>query len=531
MKIAIYARVSTQSQAKQDTIQSQIEALREYAQEHDLNITHECIDNGVSGSTLAREGLDELRDLALAGEIEGILVLSPDRLSRVQFDQMVLMEEFKKRNIKVFFTNQQFEDTPAGNLMLQIQGAISEYERATIRDRMRRGLKHSVKKGQVIAGNTPYGYTLIRKTETSIARWEINEAEAEIVRMVFDLYINKGMKGTEIARHLNDKGIPTRKAVKWWSAVIYNILKNESYLGIAYMYKTKKVNPKRRSKIKEQIATGKTSKKPTPTDDRMSVPVPQLIDRATWEAAQELLKKNAIRSRRNNNVNQYLLRGLVVCAECGSMCSGHVSNKNTYYSCGAKRNKNITTKLHDDVRIATRQKPFDAQVWQGLTELLQDPANLQAQIEKRLPKASKFSQSAQREQSKIEKDLEKLAIQDKRILDAYREEIIELDELREQKAKIAEELASLRAQHKAAQSKLEGSVRLEITMDTLGDISARFKRAMAKADFDTREKLTNLLVHSVALHEKKAVVKGYIPITTTDALTTPPFYEGFILLY
>lgn len=124
----------------------------------------------MSGSTLEREGLDELRDLALAGEVSGVLALSPDRLSRSQFDQMVLMKEFKKSKTQVIFTNQQFDDSPAGNLMMQIQGAISEYERATIRDRMRRGMKHSVKKGQVIAGNTPYGYKLIRKTETSFAR-------------------------------------------------------------------------------------------------------------------------------------------------------------------------------------------------------------------------------------------------------------------------------------------------------------------------------------------------------------------------
>ena len=104
----------------------------------------------MSGPTLEREGLDELRDLALAGEVSGVLAFSPDQLSRSQFDQMVLMREFKKREIKVFFTNQQFVDSPAGDLMLQIQGAISEYERATIRDRMRRGIKHSVKTGQVI---------------------------------------------------------------------------------------------------------------------------------------------------------------------------------------------------------------------------------------------------------------------------------------------------------------------------------------------------------------------------------------------
>jgi len=275
----------------------------------------------------------------------------------------------------------------------------------------------------------------------------------------------------------------------------------------------------------------KNLKKLMPKEDHIGVSVPQLIDRATWEAAQKLLEKNANNSRRNNNVNQYLLRGLVVCGECGSMCSGHVSNKKAYYSCGAKRNKNITTKPHDDVRIATRQKPFDTQVWQGLSELLQDPANIQKQIEKRLPKASKISKATREDQTKIEKKLAKLDIQEKRILDAYREAIIEIDDLREQKAKIAQERADLKKQQKAAQSKLEGSERHEITLDTLGDMSARFERAMAKADFATREKITNLLVHSVILRETKAVVKGSIPVTTPDALTMSPFQPFFFFLH
>ncbi|MBT4182429.1 MAG: hypothetical protein HOE06_06110 [Candidatus Thioglobus sp.] len=181
----------------------------------------------------------------------------------------------------------------------------------------------------------------------------------------------------------------------------------------------------------------------------------------------------------------------------------------------------MTTKPHDDVRISTRQKPFDEKIWQGVTELLQAPANLKMQIEKRMPQASRLSQSAKDLQSKIGKELERLDVQEKRILDAYREEIIDLDELREQKSKIAEIRATLQAEEKAAQSQLEHSGRPEITMDILGDISARFERAMGKADFATREKITNLLVQSVALHKKKAVVKGYIPMTTTDALSLP----------
>ena len=86
------------------------------------------------------------------------MILSPDRLSRNQANQIILVEEFKKRNIRVIFTNQNFGDTPEDNLMLQIQGAISEYERAKIIDRMRRGTIHAVKNGQINGGNPPYGY-------------------------------------------------------------------------------------------------------------------------------------------------------------------------------------------------------------------------------------------------------------------------------------------------------------------------------------------------------------------------------------
>ena len=107
------------------------------------------------------------------------------------------------------------------------------------------------------------------------------------------------------------------------------------------------------------------------------------------------------------------------------------------------------------------------------------------------------------------------------------EEIIELEDLREQKAKIAEERAALQKQQKNAQSKLERSERHEITFDKLGDISAHFQRAMAKADFATREEIVNLLVQSVALYKQKAVVKGFIPMTTADALAKTPFQDVF----
>ena len=130
------------------------------------------------------------------GLIQGVLILSPDRLSRKQTHQILLMDEFKKQDIQVIFTNQQFEDNAEGNLMLQIQAAVSEYERAKILDRTRRGRKYAVKNGQMFGSMAPYGYRFVPKADGKPAHWEVEPREAEIVRLVFDLYVNKRMKGT-----------------------------------------------------------------------------------------------------------------------------------------------------------------------------------------------------------------------------------------------------------------------------------------------------------------------------------------------
>jgi hypothetical protein len=199
------------------------------------------------------------------------------------------------------------------------------------------------------------------------------------------------------------------------------------------------------------------------------------------------------------------------------MAPGAVSNKNTYYSCGAKRNRNLTTKPHDET-ISIQRPILDQNVWDGLVNLLDDPENLRAQLQAKLERKNIYPASIQQTDSKFEKDLEKLDVQEKRIIDAYREAVITLDELKEQKSKIANDRRLLEAKKKAALSQQESFRQPEITMAMLGDVSARYHRVMANADFATREKLVNLLVNSVTLYSHKAVVKGNIPVITTDAL-------------
>lgn len=389
---------------------------------------------------------------------------------------------------------------------------------------------HAVKKGQVMGHTAPYGYCYIRKSDTAPAHWEVDPQEAYLVRLVFDLYVNKRMTGTSIARHLERKGYPTKSgSFKWWGSVVYSILKNETYIGTAYMFKHSMVKPSKSPKDNKYRGKKNTLKKVRPREDWIGILVTPLIEKKTWEAAQDILKENVYKSRRNNKSNNYLLRGLVICGECGCMAPGYVSNKNTYYSCGAKRNKNITTKPHDDINIAVRYHPFDDKIWNGLVELLQEPNNLKKQMEKRLSRKNSPSNSAKSEQTKIEKDIRKLDVQEKRLLDAYRESIIEIDELKEQKAKIARNRRALSAKQIAALSQLEGSGRPEITMTMLGEVSARFQRVMAKSDFAIREKLANLLINSVTLYKNKAIVKGNVPVIKGDVLNPSNQREPFPL--
>jgi len=519
MKIAIYARVSSETQAKEGTIESQIEALKSYAKEHDHDIAFKCLDNGYSGTTLIRPGLDQLRDLAQAGSIEGVLILSPDRLSRTQANQIILVQEFKKRNVQLIFTTQNSGDSPEDNFMLQVQGAVAEYERIKLLDRTRRGTIHAIKKGQINGGNPPLGYRYIPKDKNMVGRWEVNPDEAKTVQYIFDLYVNENMKGSQIAKCLNDESVPCRGA-KWWASQIYEVLKSETYTGTAYMFTHKSVEPKKYSKAITYRKKINTARVLRPREDWFGIPVTPIIDVQTWNKAQGLLKQNAYRSRRNNNRHEYLLRGLVVCGLCGCMASGYVSNRSTYYSCGARRHKNVTSKPHDEL-IQVNHKHLDERVWSGLTVLLSDPDNLKAQLEKRI-QAKKAIYPVGQAISQFDKELYQLDAQEKRILDAYREEVISLPDLKEQKDMISNRRRVLEAKKKAALSQSESLGQPQITMDMLGDVTNRFQRVMAKSDFATREKLVNLLVNSVTLMTDKAIVSGNIPITSVDVLNTTP---------
>src|ERR671919_827642 len=188
---AIYARVSSDQQREAHTIASQTAALIEFARTLALDVPKDWIfeDAGYSGATLERPGLERVRDLAADGQIQAVLVYSPDRLSRKYAYQILLIEELARHGVETRFLNAPQAATAEDQLLVQFQGMIAEYERAQILERSRRGKRHRARQGEVsVLSGAPFGYRFIRKTDHSAAYYQIDEEQARTVRRVFELY-------------------------------------------------------------------------------------------------------------------------------------------------------------------------------------------------------------------------------------------------------------------------------------------------------------------------------------------------------
>lgn len=164
MEIALYVRVSTRRQAQTQTIDQQLDRFHAHVAAHpdwQLAPEHVYRDDGYSGAHLHRPGLDRLRDQAKLGRFTRVLITAPDRLARSFVHQVLLIEELTTHGCAVDFLERPMSDDPHDQLLLQIRGAVAEYERNLIADRMRRGCQAKLRQGQLLPWSIPpYGYVV-----------------------------------------------------------------------------------------------------------------------------------------------------------------------------------------------------------------------------------------------------------------------------------------------------------------------------------------------------------------------------------
>jgi site-specific DNA recombinase len=528
---AIYARVSSARQKKDQTIGSQTAALREHAARNRLEVPEEWVfeDEGHSGATLVRPALEALRDLAAQGCLDVILCYSPDRLARKFAYQALLIEEFARAGVRVeFATNGARGDSPEDQLLVQFQGMFAEYEKAQLMERYRRGKAHRARTGSVsVLSGAPFGYRYLRKSDHAGAAYQIAEDEAALVAELFRRYADEGASIADLARWLTGQGVPTRTGKhRWDRSVVWAMLRNPAYAGTAVFGKTMAVHePAGLNRVAR--LQGRSVPRPVKTVDRprgewTGIPVPAIVSKDTFERVQQRLADNKRFAARNTKVPS-LLQGLAACSACGyGYYRGHTTttagNKIYYYRCLGS----------DDYRYeggrVCSNKPvradyLDTVVWDHITGLLTGPALIRAEIDRRLEQA-RASDPVTRQRKQLELALAKATTSVTAMIEAFSEQLITIDELRARMPHLRARETNLRGQLGALDAQAADRDAYLKLADSLKSFLARLRTSAATATVEDRQRVLRLLVKDVLIGPEKITIRHRIPTRAGTASTS-----------
>jgi len=532
--VAIYARVSSERQKEEQTIGSQVEALLEHAKAQGYVVAPEWIlkDEGYSGSLLVRPALERLRDLAAEGQIEKVLVYSPDRLSRKYAYQVLLLEEFSRQGVEVMFIKSPTPTTPEEQLLVQFQGMIAEYERAQIVERSRRGKRYRAKTGLVnVLCGAPYGYRYVKKTETSTAYYEVLEEQAEVVRNVYRWYTEEALSIGGIIRRLNDESIPTRQGKSPWErTTVWAMLRNPAYRGAACFGKTERVE---RTKITRPIrqrggySSRCSSSRDRPREEWIEIPVPAIISAETFALAQERLERNKRFSPRRT-IEPTLLQGLLVCQECGyayyRTSTETSARKLYYYRClGSDRYRHLRGPACSNRPI--RQDYLDALIWSHIVELLKSPELIRAEIDRRVDEIRSSNPTKMRKDVLL-KEMTRVQKSANRLLDAYQEGLFPLEQLRRRMPELKKREAALQGEIKSLDANAVDQQRCVTLANSLESFLDRLQASAQTVDVLSRQKILRLVVKEILVGQDTIKIKHSIPTENSGGTTASPMPSG-----
>ncbi|UVW83398.1 recombinase family protein [Wolbachia endosymbiont of Aedes albopictus] len=413
--VALYARVSSKKQEKNNTIESQIAELKSRIAEdkHELLDEYEFKDNGFSGWNLERKGLDALRDKVAEDEIDKIYIHSPDRLSRKSAHQMVLLDEFEKAGIEVIFLNHKTENNPESKLLLGIQGLVSEYEGTKIIERSRRGKLHRARKGCVsVISKKPFGYDLVKHVDREKTKVEINEEKAKIVRDLFEWVGLERTSIKETVRRLKERCIDSPEGKRMWNVcTIHRILRNTAYMGEAAFGKTK-VGPIRKEvRARWKVRKRKYSVYRTEEENWIKIPIPRIIEDELFDIVQKQLNENRERARAQQGGRKHLLQGLMVCQCCKYTyyVAKNAKKGRSYYRCtGTDANRFGGTRVCSSKSI--RMEIMEMIIWEEMKRVLKDPEIVAKEHQLRLlaHKNKQVNDEVEKKISKLEQGIKRL---------------------------------------------------------------------------------------------------------------------------
>ena len=512
LQAAIYARVSSDAQAEEQTIDSQIAALREQVVKDNVSLRDEhCfLDDGISGSTLNRPALERLRDAAYVGGFQRLYVHSPDRLARKYAYQVLLVDELQKHGIDIVFLNRAIGASPEEDLFLQMQGMFAEYERAKIMERSRRGKRHAATRGSVnVLSAAPYGYRYITRREgDGQAAYEIDDGPAAVVRQVFEWVGRDRLSIGEVTRRLRAQGVKTATNKDWWDRTsVWGMLKNPAYKGFAAFGKTR-TGP-RRPQLRTQRGHSKTPRRTGSTYDtdareQVSIPVPAIVSEELFAAVETQLTENRQRGRESRRGAKYLLQGLVACACCGyayygkpvSRASAKGKVPYAYYRCVGTDAYRFGGQRVCENKQARTDKLEEA-VWQDACELLRHPQLLRKEYERRLAAPPDSSS-----QSSLKKQIAAAQRSVDRLIDAYADGVLARGEFDPRLERARQRLSTLNEQLRELETESREQSALRDALACLDGFTESIASNLETADWTTRREILRTLIDRVLIEQE-----------------------------
>lgn len=450
----IYARVSTDEQAEKGySLQTQLEAMREYAAKNGMTIARELSDD-YSGAKLDRPALDTLRAMLERKEADAVIVYAADRLSRNLAHSLILREEFNRASVELHYVNRgKSEDTAESRLMENIEGVIAEFEREKIRERLRRGKIGKAKAGKWAGyGRAPYPFRQVGKGRDACL--EINEEQAAIVRRIVDMFLGrngyKRMGIIPIAKRLTAEGVPTATRARGWrTTVIRLLLIGKENLGIFNRM-------------------GQT----------LEFPELAVIDRETWDEIQAVMAANRSLISRTR-LYPYLFSGFVKCTCGGGMCGRRIGRVYRYFYYICQRHA-AQKHLVDCKEKGINVEILEPLVWNWLVDLLTDEAKLEKGLREMVANRENELAKLRARHS----DTEKLIHQKDKQIDQLR---ADLRELTSQSARMAilkeidllgKEKDSLFAEQQTIDAELEKRAITDADLETIRRYAREIRRKL-----------------------------------------------------
>jgi len=524
MSPAIYVRVSTERQTLAHTIEQQVDRLTAHVhgQGETLHPEHIFRDDGYSGATLNRPGLDRLRDRVKEGTIDRVLIASPDRLARNYVHQMVLLEEFAQAGSGVEFLDQPLSQDPQAHLLLQIRGAVAEYERTLIAERMRRGRQRKLQAGVLLPWTIPpYGYRLDLERPRDPSGVQIDPSEGAIVQALFARYLEAEGTLLGLAKFLLQLGAKSPRGNRRWSAAsLHGLLSNPAYTGKLYIGRTQARPARRRRSATHPLGKPAHSQGPTPPESwTLVTTIPALVSQEDFDRVQAKLALNKQRASRNNKNHTYLLRALVSCGVCQSACIARTTQHgHSYYVCRCAAQPLYS---QHDQRCTARYSPaqqLDVLVWQDLCDLLTHPEWIAYALE-RAHGGHWLPQELQARTEALRKGQRSLAHQLERLTEAYLQSVIPLAEYQRRRQELAQKSQALATQEQQLVAQVDRHGQLAEMVQSIAAFCQRVQVGLAQATFAQKRTLVELLIDRVVVANGDVEIRYAIPTHPRGEMT------------